>query len=301
MKFKKIIQQILPPIIYTPLSWLYHKIKPTKTPEPDIVSNSLPSALFDEVQRAMDNGQFEFSDEVIHKLRSAWNFNPSSVPYPKVFISAMDDAISINSSEMNELSYRLPYSKFYQESTCEANRFIANQISQYSKITKRNAPKIADFGCGLGGCLSAMSELSKTAELHGFENSPTAVDFINGQQDQIIGHHIDLEKDHNYQNSKFPQLWGSFDLAICVAVLEHIPDTETAVTSIISCLRPGGLACLIVPDGRADTSQHHIHFWSKESWKLAIDKIVGFKQVTYDTIVERNMPGERYLIAIIKS
>jgi SAM-dependent methyltransferase len=44
---------------------------------------------------------------------------------------------------------------------------------------------------------------------------------------------------------------GDGDLVICQAVLEHVSDTEQAMTSISSLLKPGGLALIFVPSRNA--------------------------------------------------
>ena len=84
-------------------------------------------------------------------------------------------------------------------------------------------------------------------------------------------------------------------------MLEHIADTQKAVSSIISCLRPSGAAYLLVPDGRADNSGHHIHFWSQESWELTLNKIVGTDMTIYNTTEDQNMPQGHYLTDIVKT
>lgn len=45
----------------------------------------------------------------------------------------------------------------------------------------------------------------------------------------------------------FTKLREQFDTAICLNVIEHVPDDTAAVRNIFSALRPGGRACLLVP------------------------------------------------------
>ncbi len=44
---------------------------------------------------------------------------------------------------------------------------------------------------------------------------------------------------------------GEADVAVCQAVLEHVPDAAAAVRTIASILRPGGVALVFVPSGNA--------------------------------------------------
>lgn len=41
------------------------------------------------------------------------------------------------------------------------------------------------------------------------------------------------------------------DLALCLALLEHVRNVEAALQGIASCLKRGGLACIFVPSGNA--------------------------------------------------
>jgi hypothetical protein len=40
---------------------------------------------------------------------------------------------------------------------------------------------------------------------------------------------------------------GSFDLIVCVHVLEHVPDDRQAIREMVRVLKPGGVALLLVP------------------------------------------------------
>lgn len=48
---------------------------------------------------------------------------------------------------------------------------------------------------------------------------------------------------------------GSFDLALCSHVLEHVPDDRAALRELFRVLRPGGLLCVMVPLGAEPTEE----------------------------------------------
>jgi 2-polyprenyl-6-hydroxyphenyl methylase/3-demethylubiquinone-9 3-methyltransferase len=69
---------------------------------------------------------------------------------------------------------------------------------------------------------------------HELESAPT------GTYDEIIC--ADISTVSGYEDG---------DLVICQAVLEHVRDTESAIRSISSLLKPGGIALIFVPSRNA--------------------------------------------------
>lgn len=74
---------------------------------------------------------------------------------------------------------------------------------------------------------------------------------------------------------------ASFDVAICLNVLEHIPDDVAALRSLWQVLRPGGSLCLLVPAhqrlfGPMDVLAGHHRRYSRKRlcWRLGA---AGFK------------------------
>jgi 2-polyprenyl-3-methyl-5-hydroxy-6-metoxy-1,4-benzoquinol methylase len=49
-------------------------------------------------------------------------------------------------------------------------------------------------------------------------------------------------------------------------VIEHIIDPYSAVKNLHNALNDNGILVLTVPNGRRDTINEHINFWSPESW-----------------------------------
>jgi SAM-dependent methyltransferase len=61
---------------------------------------------------------------------------------------------------------------------------------------------------------------------------------------------------------------SSADLVICQAVLEHVPDTFSALASIYSILKPGGIAAIFVPAKNAVSARLNLLIPEKVKRKL---------------------------------
>lgn len=97
--------------------------------------------------------------------------------------------------------------------------------------------RVVDIGCGDGDALAILHEWGY--ECWGLDTSPAGVEAVRGRLPietrlgSVLNH--DLEA-------------GSFDLARMSHVMEHIPDPARAAAEVCRLLKPGGLACIIVPN-----------------------------------------------------
>lgn len=90
--------------------------------------------------------------------------------------------------------------------------------------------------------------------------------------------------------SRFRQ---SADTVVCLNVLEHVADDLTGLTSIRSCLRPGGVAIVLVPQGPSafgsmDEVLDHKRRYVREELQakmtaagFAVSQIIGFNRATW--------------------
>jgi 2-polyprenyl-3-methyl-5-hydroxy-6-metoxy-1,4-benzoquinol methylase len=60
---------------------------------------------------------------------------------------------------------------------------------------------------------------------------------------------------------------SKFDVIFCTEVLEHLLSPDVALTNLKTALNAGGILIITVPNGRLDTLNEHINFWSPESWR----------------------------------
>jgi 2-polyprenyl-3-methyl-5-hydroxy-6-metoxy-1,4-benzoquinol methylase len=122
-----------------------------------------------------------------------------------------------------------------------------------------NGKRVLDAGCGTGHCLQYLSKLYPKAQLFGTEYTDSS---------------LKIAKKLN-ENAKIALLsiydeWPNqkFDSIFCQLVFEHLEYPETAAQTLWAMLNSGGFLLITVPDGRQDNFTGHIHFWSKESFKL---------------------------------
>ena len=123
--------------------------------------------------------------------------------------------------------------------------------------------RIADIGCGTGGLLKALKNRFRPRSLTGFEYSEKAIDIARSQVPNVEFLYFDI-----YEGSA-----RCFDVIFCVEVLEHLLHPDTALRNIIGMLADSGTLLVTVPNGRMDTFDGHINFWSPESWNVFLKNV----------------------------
>lgn len=147
------------------------------------------------------------------------------------------------------------------DSRLDFYRQVALKVASLFDGDKASAACV-DVGCGTGHLLV---ELRKA----GFGGRLVGLDSATAAGDQVRSHGVDLEFYPGYLSA---QSWQEeFDLVLCTEVLEHCDYPADIVRDMIRAIKPGGMIAITVPDGRKDTWEGHIHFWSPESFKLFMD------------------------------
>ncbi len=134
------------------------------------------------------------------------------------------------------------------------------QLLKDSGITLEGK-QVVDVACGMGYQLRLVSEY-KPAGLTGLDFSRVAIEIAKLLCPGGRFYEFDI-----YQ--KYPE---TFDVIICTEALEHLLYPSRALNNIVSIIRPAGCAFLTVPNGRIDTFEGHINFWSPESWRIFIEE-----------------------------
>lgn len=181
--------------------------------------------------------------------------------------------------------------EFYANDTVVENYLCQERIGFYSDFLNlciQNGivfenKDIMDAGCGPGVLLKAISERASTRSLTGFDFSSQAIKLA--QQRCVAGNF--------FQADIYTYLNGTFDIVICTETLEHLLYPEKALQNLLGMTKNNGHLLLCVPNGRVDTFDGHINFWSPESWAVFIEK--SCKKQFY--IVEPL--NDRHLIAVI--
>jgi SAM-dependent methyltransferase len=118
--------------------------------------------------------------------------------------------------------------------TIEQRRYLSAVFYAHHRlllpvIRKYARGKFVDLGCGTAPFWHAVVE--QVDSYHGVDLWPRSdkVTFAGDVQ------RLDMVRD------------GSYDSAICIEVLEHVPEPGRAITSIARILKPGGVAVISVP------------------------------------------------------
>ena len=249
-----------------------------------------------EITLRMDQGDFNFDEALVARMKHAWNLNPSAVPYPSKFNEAYvsSDAISMNSKEIMELSYKLPYGIAYEN----------KQIKKYERLLRMVVDEgvelsgnIADVGCGYGGLLETVRDFSPESRLFGMEVAESAINWIQQNRPRINAEFFDLTTPVDES-----RMLNGVDLNVvfCTEVLEHLVNAKLGIENLLS-LSPRGNIVLTVPNGRDDISKQHINFWSPESWQQFILENSQGRPVFISKLQNENMPGGFENICIIFS
>jgi 2-polyprenyl-3-methyl-5-hydroxy-6-metoxy-1,4-benzoquinol methylase len=138
--------------------------------------------------------------------------------------------------------------------------------------------RVVDVACGMGYQLRLVLE-SRPASLTGLDFSRVAIEIARLLCPGGTFHEFDVYQKYH----------ETFDVVICTEALEHLLYPSAALKSILSMVCPGGCAFLTVPNGRLDTFDGHINFWSPESWRVFIDENCEGFDVCCGTLRERNV------------
>jgi 2-polyprenyl-3-methyl-5-hydroxy-6-metoxy-1,4-benzoquinol methylase len=122
--------------------------------------------------------------------------------------------------------------------------------------------RVADVGCGIGGLLKALKNRFQTESLTGFEYSEEALNIARAEVPGVEFCYFDV-----YEGSS-----RQFDVIFCIEVIEHLLHPDKALRSVIGMLDDSGVALVTVPNGRVDTFDGHINFWSPESWQVFLEQ-----------------------------
>ena len=95
--------------------------------------------------------------------------------------------------------------------------------------------RILDAGCGSG---RNMVELARRGEVTGVEISPTSAELARAR-------HVGEVVEGSVMEMPFAP--DSFDLAVCLDVVEHLPDDRGALRELRRVLAPGGALLVTVP------------------------------------------------------
>jgi len=166
--------------------------------------------------------------------------------------------------------------EFYKE--------VVGLIKEKIKFSENQT--VADVGCGTGHLLYHLKEQVKLGKATGFDFSPEAIKIAKELFPSFEFHEFDI---YTGKDQKF-------DTVLCTEVLEHLLHPDVALSNLLAMLRPKGSLLITVPNGRLDTFDGHINFWSPESWEVFIKKNTAGNEVEIGTIQK-----DEAIFALIKN
>jgi len=165
-------------------------------------------------------------------------------------------------------------------STHRFNRWIADTIRPWV------GSEVLELGSGLGNITLKLLPRDRYVVS---DTDPLHLDYLRnrfGDYERVEIRKVDLELGED-----FDALEGRFDTAVCLNVLEHVRDDETALRNIHRALAPGGRALVLVPahrwlHGTLDEALDHHRRYSREELRerfqqagLRIDRLFSFNRV----------------------
>lgn len=143
---------------------------------------------------------------------------------------------------------RMRWWKKFWEPTRQA--LFGSSKSRLVKATSRICPegRLLDIGCGNGELLE---EARKYYECYGLEPSPIAAEVSRQKGFSIV--------ESTLETATFPML---FDVVTLDSVIEHVPSPMTALNTIHSFLKPGGIIVLLTPKFGGPACRIHGRGWN---------------------------------------
>lgn len=174
-----------------------------------------------------------------------------------------ENAVIYNTEEYADRFYsdRALVEIYKRENVPQHLRNLRTVLSE-EKVSLYEGMAILDAGCGTGDCLRMLWQEYGVRQLTGTDFSTSALAIAAETCPQANLHQLDM----------YRRLAQDFDIILCQQVLEHLVRPEEALRNLLSMLRPHGLILISVPDGRLDDFAGHIHFWSRDSLPLFLQK-----------------------------
>lgn len=153
-----------------------------------------------------------------------------------------------------------------------SKRRLVQQVIRKS-VNGNKDVRILDAGCGTG---IMMSELSNYfPNVYGLDKSPLALAFCRKRGLRDV-HHGNLER-------RLPFKDGTFDVVICLDVIEHLNHDGLALKEFRRILKPKGLVIISVPAYQFLWTKHDEILWHKRRYRrgqlIKLIQSVGFKIV----------------------
>lgn len=102
------------------------------------------------------------------------------------------------------------------------------------------AGKMLDLGCGGGTNTEKLATLYKKARIHGCDISKTAIEYAKKYGSGKVAYSV-------MKGKKFPYTSSTFDVVVCLDVMEHVPDVSYFLSEVYRVLKKNGRVYFVVP------------------------------------------------------
>ena len=130
-----------------------------------------------------------------------------------------------------------------QDYTTKPKAYFANPREQIAPLLPVHAARVLEVGCGTGATLQWLKSTGRCKVAIGMELFDSAAAIASLHADQIIVGNAE----HLITTTFEPE---SFDLVLCLDVLEHMVDPWAFVANIEKLLKPGGTLISSIPNIR---------------------------------------------------
>jgi ubiquinone/menaquinone biosynthesis C-methylase UbiE len=134
--------------------------------------------------------------------------------------------------------------------------------------------KVLDAGCGCGEIMELVAK-ARACECCGLDIAPSAVARVTERGM--------MAKVSTLPAVPYPD--DSFDVVICLEVLEHVPHPAKAIREFQRVLRPNGTLIVTVPIGERDEDGSHLHRFSEKGIRSLVGarfRVAGCEELTAD-------------------
>lgn len=128
------------------------------------------------------------------------------------------------------------------------------RIKRLVEMVKMEKGKILDIGCGGGITTESLQYYFPKATLYGCDVSKKAIDYAREFGSKKVTYGV-------IRGKKLPYKDKTFDVCVCLDVMEHVPDVEFFLEEVKRIMKKNGKFFLLVPcEGQQLT---HTWFWQK--------------------------------------
>lgn len=172
------------------------------------------------------------------------------------------------------------YEKYWEKKNGHLDDFNLKWPVLHGYIPKEKSITVLDFGCGKGEILGEIAGINPDARCIGIDVSVKAIEDARKKYHKFTFHKIS-------DGEKMPIENESIDFVFSSEVIEHIYDTENAVSEIARVLKSGGKLLLTTPyhgflknlaitlfgfDKHFNPIGPHIRFFSKKTLSALLQK-----------------------------